>query len=77
LPRVRIFPHLKSLECDLKKAQYEKKERWQCAHGEEKKREKWKSHLLFLNKKWHECEITLEEISVNKFHSEICSLSCA
>jgi hypothetical protein len=31
---------------------------------------KWKSHLLFLNKKWHECEITSAEKETRvKFHS--------
>lgn len=40
-----------------------KKERYKV----EAQKAKWKSHLLFLNKKWHECEITLEEIFLNNF----------
>ena len=38
-------------------------------HKVETQKAKWKSHLLFLNKKWHECEITLEEIFLNNFFS--------
>lgn len=62
------------LECDLRKTlhEMEKNERWRWAQGGSAESE-WKSHLLFLNKKWHECEITLEEIFVNNFFLQICS----